>query len=48
MKTEKEVIEEMQKVCEERYIAFGAAGQADKIKAIRLCDMAARYADGSL
>ena len=44
----KPAIEEMQKVCEERYIAFGAAGHGDKIKAIRLCDMAARYADGSL
>ncbi len=41
----KPAIEEMQKVCESRYIAFGAAGHADKIKAIPLSVMAKRYAD---
>ena len=37
----KPAIEEMQKVCEARYIAFGAAGHADKIKVVPLCEMAA-------
>ena len=38
----------MQKVCEARYIAFGAAGHADKIKVIPMSVMAKRYADGEL
>jgi fructose-bisphosphate aldolase class II len=38
----------MQKVCEERYEQFGAAGQASKIKALPLPEMAKRYRDGSL
>jgi len=38
----------MQKVCEDRYEAFGTAGQAHKIKPIPLADMAKRYASGSL
>jgi len=38
----------MQKVCEERYEQFGAAGQASKIRALPLPDMAKRYRDGSL
>ena len=38
----------MKKVCKERFEQFNAAGQADKIKAIPLPDMAKRYADGSL
>lgn len=38
----------MQKLCESRYEAFGAAGQASKIKPIPLSDMAKRYKDGSL
>ena len=42
----KPAIEEMQKVCEARYVAFGAAGHADKIKAIPMSVMAKRYADG--
>jgi fructose-bisphosphate aldolase, class II len=33
----------MQKVCEERMIAFGQAGNAGKIKAVSLEDMARRY-----
>ena len=41
-------IAEMQKVCEERYIAFGAAGNADKIKIIDLAKMAKRYAAGEI
>jgi fructose-bisphosphate aldolase class II len=44
----KPAIEEMQKVCEDRYIAFGAAGHADQIKAIKLSDMAKRYAAGEI
>ena len=38
----------MKKICKERYEQFNAAGQADKIKAIPLPDMAARYAAGGL
>lgn len=38
----------MQKLCEERYEQFGAAGWGSKIKAIPLSDMAKRYKDGSL
>ncbi|MBF0560693.1 MAG: fructose-bisphosphate aldolase class II [Alphaproteobacteria bacterium] len=38
----------MQKVCEDRYQQFGAAGRASKIKAIALSDMAKRYKDGTL
>ena len=44
----KPAIEEMQKVCEARYIAFGAAGHADKIKVIPMSEMAKRYASGEL
>ena len=44
----KPAIEEMQKVCEARYIAFGAAGHADKIKVIPMSVMAKRYADGEI
>jgi fructose-bisphosphate aldolase class II len=38
----------MQKVCEERYEQFGAAGKASKLKALPLPEMAKRYTDGSL
>jgi len=38
----------MQKVCEDRYEAFGTAGQAHKIKPIPLAEMAKRYASGAL
>ena len=38
----------MQKLCEERYEQFGAAGWGSKIRAIPLSDMAKRYKDGSL
>ena len=41
-------MEEMEKVCIARYEQFGAAGHADKIKAIRLPEMAKRYASGEL
>lgn len=41
-------ITEMQKVCEARYISFGAAGNADKIKPMLLSAMAKRYADGEI
>jgi len=40
--------EAAKKVCIARYEAFGAAGQASKIKPISLVDMAARYAKGEL
>ncbi len=39
---------EMQKVCEERYEQFGAAGKASKLRALPLSEMAKRYQDGSL
>ncbi|HYD31159.1 MAG TPA: class II fructose-bisphosphate aldolase [Azospirillaceae bacterium] len=38
----------MQKVCEERYEAFGTAGNASKIKPIPLSDMAKCYKAGDL
>ncbi len=41
-------MEAMQKVCEDRYEAFGTAGQAHKIKPIPLAEMARRYAAGDL
>ncbi|MGB3207533.1 MAG: class II fructose-bisphosphate aldolase [Crinalium sp.] len=41
-------IKYMQKVCAERYQAFGATGNASKIKPISLDDFAAKYAKGEL
>ena len=41
-------MEEMQKLCEDRFERFGTAGNASKIKPIDLDDMAKRYAAGSL
>lgn len=38
--------EAMAQVCKARMIAFGQAGQADKIKQVTLIDMAARYKNG--
>jgi len=38
--------EAMKKVCVDRMVAFGQAGNADKIKQVTLVDMAARYAKG--
>jgi fructose-bisphosphate aldolase class II len=38
----------MQKVCEERYEQFNAAGKASKLKSLPLPEMAKRYQDGSL
>jgi len=43
-----EAMQAMREICKLRYEAFGAAGQADKIKIISLEKMAARYASGSL
>lgn len=40
--------EAMQKVCEDRYVQFGASGHGDKIKPIALAEMAARYAKGEI
>src|SRR3546814_3981822 len=37
-----------QAVCRDRFIAFGCAGQAAKIRPLALDAMAGRYADGSL
>ncbi|MFB2897764.1 class II fructose-bisphosphate aldolase [Aerosakkonemataceae cyanobacterium BLCC-F50] len=41
-------IKYMQKVCAERYEAFGTAGNASKIKQMSLDDYAAKYAKGEL
>ncbi|MFG1358764.1 class II fructose-bisphosphate aldolase [Xanthobacter pseudotagetidis] len=41
-------MEEARKVCIARFEAFGAAGQAEKVRPIDLDDMARRYASGSL
>ena len=38
----------MEKVCADRFDAFGTSGQADKIKIIPISEMADRYASGSL
>jgi fructose-bisphosphate aldolase class II len=38
----------MEKVCADRFEAFGAAGQASKIKVIAMADMAKRYESGEL
>ncbi|MEO5338773.1 MAG: fructose-bisphosphate aldolase class II [Magnetospirillum sp. WYHS-4] len=38
----------MQKLCEERYEAFGTAGQASRIKVVPLAAMAKRYTAGEL
>ena len=41
-------MEEMEKLCLDRFERFGTAGNASKIKIIPIDDMAKRYADGSL
>jgi fructose-bisphosphate aldolase class II len=41
-------IKYMQKVCSDRYQAFGTAGNASKIKQVNLDDFAAKYAKGEL
>ncbi|AFY82301.1 class II fructose-bisphosphate aldolase [Oscillatoria acuminata] len=41
-------IKYMQKVCSDRYQAFGTAGNASKIKQVSLDDFAAKYAKGEL
>ena len=44
----KPAMEAMQKVCAERFEAFGTAGNAPKIKPIPMAEMARRYAEGTL
>ncbi|MFQ3615016.1 MAG: class II fructose-bisphosphate aldolase, partial [Cyanobacteriota bacterium] len=41
-------ITEMQKVCADRYIAFGCAGHGTKVPVVTLDDVAAKYASGAL
>ena len=41
-------MQEMEKLCKDRFERFGTAGQAAKIKPISLDDMAKRYASGAL
>jgi len=36
------------KVCKQRYLEFGCEGQADKIKAVPMAEMASRYSRGEL
>jgi fructose-bisphosphate aldolase class II len=43
-----EAFKAMKSICKERYLAFGTAGMADKIKPISLEEMAARYLSGEL
>jgi fructose-bisphosphate aldolase class II len=44
----KPAMQAMQKICKDRYEAFGTAGQASKIKTIPAAEMAKRYAKGEL
>jgi fructose-bisphosphate aldolase class II len=44
----KPAIAEMSKLCADRFEAFGTAGNASKIKAIPLAEMAKRYQSGAL
>ena len=44
----KPAIQAMQKICKDRYEAFGTAGQASKIKVLPVAEMAKRYAKGEL
>ncbi len=41
-------MQEMEALCRDRFERFGTAGQAGKIKAINMDDMAQRYASGAL
>ena len=41
-------MQEMQKLCQDRFERFGTAGNASKIKVIPMDEMAKRYASGSL
>ena len=40
--------EAMRKVCQARFVEFGSAGHADKVKALSTATMAKRYASGEL
>jgi len=40
--------EAMRKVCQDRFVQFGSAGHAGKIRAISTATMAKRYASGEL
>jgi fructose-bisphosphate aldolase class II len=44
----KPAIQAMQKICEDRYEAFGTAGHASKIKPVPAAEMSKRYAKGEL
>ena len=44
----KPAMDAMAKICRERFEAFGTAGNASKIKAIPMAEMAKRYAAGAL
>ncbi|MNY82839.1 Fructose-bisphosphate aldolase [compost metagenome] len=38
----------MRQVCQDRFVQFGSAGHADKIKALSTATMAKRYSAGEL
>mgnify|MGYP006913923707 CR=1 FL=1 len=40
--------EAAKKICQQRYVEFGCSGQASKIKAMPLAQVAVRYANGEL
>ena len=44
----KPAMEAMQRVCEDRYEAFNCVGQAERIRALPLSEMAKRYTSGAL
>ena len=44
----KPAMDAMRDLCRTRFEAFGTAGQASKIRAIAMDDMAVRYASGAL
>jgi fructose-bisphosphate aldolase, class II len=44
----KPAMQAMQKLCKERYEAFGTAGKASKIKIVPTAEMAKRYGKGQL
>jgi fructose-bisphosphate aldolase class II len=47
-KFNKPAMDELEKLCRDRFERFGTAGNASRISVIPMADMARRYADGSL
>src|SRR5580693_5312303 len=44
----KPAMEAMRRICRQRFVEFGTAGQADRIRPIPMSEMARRYAKGEL